>query len=372
MMDLPNINKKKSPHVWVITDGTPGNFTQAAGLVDSLGWSYVISELNFTRSARFNGRLPGLDIPFGLAKADFSTFKPPWPDLVIAVGRRTIPVARWIWRKSSKRTKLILLGRAAARMPDMFDLTIAQSHWHLPSHPKKLELLAPLTQINLEKLQLTSAESSIYFANSAAPRLVLLVGGTISTHALGPELAKRMIQQVNNLSTENAGSLFVLTSRRTDPSVIMTIKRQLTSTERLVTWSPQQQRDTVLGFMAWADVLIVTGDSESMLAEATATGKPVYIYPLSRRPLKWRKIFSRWAAKQAQQSKSIVAKLFRVMLRYGLLRPTRDLEQLHRSLIEAGYALPFGAPLQTQPTPPLDQRSQVVERINALFKPEVR
>jgi len=36
----------------------------------------------------------------------------------------------------------------------------------------------------------------------------------------------------------------------------------------------------LLGFMAWADLLVVSGDSVSMLSEALVTAAPVFIAPL--------------------------------------------------------------------------------------------
>ena len=53
-------------------------------------------------------------------------------------------------------------------------------------------------------------------------------------------------------------------------------------------------------YLAFADVLIVTGESESMLAEAAATHKPVYIYPLPERPGNVKSQLKEWIVACAQ------------------------------------------------------------------------
>ena len=55
------------------------------------------------------------------------------------------------------------------------------------------------------------------------------------------------------------------------------------------------------------------------------------------------------------------------LLDLGLVRTSRDLAGLHRRLIEAGDAHPFGAWLDEKPHPPLRELNQVVERVRALF-----
>ena len=50
-----------------------------------------------------------------LTAASRRWLQPPWPDLVIGIGRRTVPVARWIQEQSGGRTNLVRLGHPARR-----------------------------------------------------------------------------------------------------------------------------------------------------------------------------------------------------------------------------------------------------------------
>ena len=54
---------------------------------------------------------------------------------------------------------------------------------------------------------------------------------------------------------------------------------------RLYRWRPDDPDNPYLGFLALADRIIVTSDSMSMLVEATATGKPVFVFDLADPPV---------------------------------------------------------------------------------------
>ena len=57
--------------------------------------------------------------------------EPPWPDLVIGIGRRTVAVARWIRKQSGGRTQLVRLGHP--RAPNrLFDLVITTRQYPVP------------------------------------------------------------------------------------------------------------------------------------------------------------------------------------------------------------------------------------------------
>src|SRR3546814_11263928 len=81
-----------------------------------------------------------------LDTARSTALTPPWPDLVIAMGRRAAPIARWVKRQSGGHAKLVQLGRKAANVADDFDLAVACSHFQLPPHPNRVDLLLPRSE----------------------------------------------------------------------------------------------------------------------------------------------------------------------------------------------------------------------------------
>src|SRR5262249_56104476 len=90
-------------------------------------------------------RLPNLLLGASLASVRSgasSALAPPWPDLVLAASRRSVPVARWIRARSGGRTKLVHLLHAMAPL-DLFDLVITTPQYRLPDRPTLLHLPPP-------------------------------------------------------------------------------------------------------------------------------------------------------------------------------------------------------------------------------------
>ena len=58
------------------------------------------------------------------------------PDLVIAMGRRKAPIARWIRKQSEGLSRLVQLGRKGANDAEAVDLTFVCPLFRLPPHPR--------------------------------------------------------------------------------------------------------------------------------------------------------------------------------------------------------------------------------------------
>jgi hypothetical protein len=157
-----------------------------------------------------------------------------------------------------------------------------------------------------------------------------------------------------------------VTSRRTSQAATRALQAVLDQPHRVYAWQAVQEANPYRALLAQADVLIVTGESESMLAEAAATTAPVYIYPV--REIKADRISSRlreWSVRRAntcfttqRQPRSLSGAVdagCAWLMRRGLLRPRRDLNLLHQALYASGRAHPFGDPLVTDPRPPLPE-----------------
>jgi hypothetical protein len=102
------------PRVWVLTDDKAGHTTQSLGLAEAVGWPYEVKELRFRALNRLSNSLLSAT-RLGLDRRRSSRLEPPWPEVVIATGRRTAPVARWIARQSPGRTRSSWRPRATRR-----------------------------------------------------------------------------------------------------------------------------------------------------------------------------------------------------------------------------------------------------------------
>jgi mitochondrial fission protein ELM1 len=367
-----------TPRVWVLTDGSPGNTTQSVGLLQALGWPYECKALHFNAWIQLHKGLFGLlgASRLGMDKRRSAALTPPWPDLVVATGLRPARVARWIGKQSQGRTRLIQLGRKGGQVADWYDAVVSCMFYRLPPHPRRIEMVAPLTQVTPERLAQAHERWRELFAGAPRPRIALLVGGTSVVYRLDAETAQHLGEAVRTLAQKLGGSVFATTSRRTGASATAALRQALGEDGYLHGWQPGQPDNPYLGYLAAADVLVVTGDSESMLAEAVATGKTVYIYPLPVKPLIWQKRLREWVVARAQKPRMNqrgtarpqqgVAYLCARLIERGIVLPPNDPNTLHQTLVQHGMARFFGEPLDVAAPPPLCELDDVVSRVRAL------
>ncbi len=125
------------PQVWVLEDDRPGNTTQSLGLAEALGWPFERKRLGLCARSFAHNRWLGASLA-GIDPLRSSPLEPPWPDLVIAAGRRCAPVALWIRESSGGRTKLLQLGRKGGDFAELFDLVVTPRYSRLYPHPHRL------------------------------------------------------------------------------------------------------------------------------------------------------------------------------------------------------------------------------------------
>jgi mitochondrial fission protein ELM1 len=370
--------------VWILADDRPGNTTQSLGLARALGWPYEVKELHFTSAARWLKRLVGAGLAtcFGLDRARSAVLAPPWPSVVITAGWRPAPVARWIGKQSYGRTRVIQMGRKGGHVAGLFDVVISCSYFRLPPHPRRIEIAVPLTQVAPERLTQAGERWGRLFTHAPHPHIMVIVGGTSKRHHWNPEVARRMGEAVRAFAQTARGFVFAITSRRTGAEATTALKTALGEWGHVHEWQPGQQDNPYFAYLALADVLVVTGESESMLAEAATVGKPVYIYPLPERPpqRKAKAWVKDWVVAHAYIRPTSIAgrqllawwpqglsSLCIFLIASGLVRPRRDLNELHEALIRLGIAQRFGEPLVLESRPTLQEADDVARRVRRLL-----
>lgn len=354
-----------TPLVWLLFDDRPGHMTQVVGIADALGWPSVPKHLRFHPWNHVSNNLLGASL-LTLDRARSDPIEAPWPDLVIAMGRRSAPVARWIHAKSGGRARLVQLGRKGANITGAFDLTVACKHFQLPPHPSRLDLVVPPAQVTAERLTEAATKWADLFTGAPSPRVVLLVGGDTVLHELPPQEAGRMAKQVLAFAREAGGSLSIVTSRRTSDEAVAAMQKAAADA-RFHIWRRNERENPYLGYIAGAEVLVVTGESESMLAEAAASGRSFYIYPLAERRPSAKLRLKQWVFSRIGMP-GLTGRFCRGIIENGWLEPPRDLDLFHRELVGSGLARPFGDSLVTQSRPPgWPEERVVVARIRKLL-----
>jgi mitochondrial fission protein ELM1 len=116
------------------------------------------------------------------------------------------------------------------------------------------------------------------FEKLPAPRIAVMLGGTNRSYCLDDQVAQELASQLQILQrTYNAG-LMISASRRTGKGHISILKNSLDPQTTYI-WDGEGP-NPYFGMLAWADVILVTCDSISMITEASSSEKPVYLLRL--------------------------------------------------------------------------------------------
>jgi hypothetical protein len=362
--------------VWVLVDDRPGSTSQSLALAAAVGLPFEVKTLAFGPLAALHNRV--LDRRggslLGLRRARSSPLAPPWPELVIAAGRRTAPVAQWIRRASGGLTRLVQLGRKGADDAGRFDLCVTPAYGRVHPHPNRIVIRAPLHAVSSERIRAACAEWEPRFARLRPPRVGALVGGRSGQYWMDAAIAARLARDLRGFAEARGASLIVSTSRRTGATATRALQRVLPPGTYLHCWRAGELSNPYLALLGLCDELVVTADSESMLAEAAASGRPVHIYPLPERAsfpglrLLRGSIERRAGLEPGARSARLRALAARAIER-GFVRPARDLSELHDELRSRGLAVRFGEERRAQAVRPIRELETVAARVRQLVLP---
>jgi mitochondrial fission protein ELM1 len=316
-----------APRVWLLKGPKLGDYTQIRALAAAIGWPAETKTLAFHRAELL---LHLVDAPtrLGLDRRKSDSLAPPWPDLVLTAGRRNELVARWIRERSEGRTKLVHVGRPWSR-PGTFDLVVTTPQYELAPAPGVVVNELPLHDITSDALARARDEWQHVLGADPRPRLAVLVGGDSGPFVFTAALANELAWRVNALAERDGASVWLTTSGRTPQRFVDALLPALRTTRSYV-WSAERGSPSPYrGYLAHADAFVVTSDSVSMVAEAVATGKPVWLFNVAdRRHDKWLHLDSyRWKPLTHALAQRFAPDRFR-----------RDVDRIHRRLVEAGHA----------------------------------
>ncbi len=354
--------------IWVLAGDKPGDNAQCLSLAAAVGWPTEVKQLRY-RAAE-SGLGPKR---FPLDREASSALEPPWPDLVIGCGRRSVPVACDIRARAGAATRLVQLGRPRADLA-LFDLVVTTPQYRLPGRANVLHLALPLHRVDRDAESRARAAWEPRLASLPSPRIALLVGGSAKPWVFDVAAAHRLAAEASALARAEGGSLLVSTSRRTPEAAARALEEGLEAPAYVHRWTPDGGANPYLAYLTMADAFVVTADSASMLAEACGTGRRVWIadLPVHRT---WKSlaknVFRNLALTLAEHPSvarlPLVSRLADLPAK-GRIRYPRDLRRLHAALIEAGRARPLGQPFTTMPPAVVDETEHAASRVRGLFE----
>ncbi len=258
---------------WILCDeGKVGTYRQCLALAKILNIEGIHKPINLNPPYRW---LPpwfmlGFKNPSGLQRLTATTLDKPYPDMIIAAGRQAVNAALALRREC----KTIVLQNPRIN-PRYFDLVIPPYHDKVQGenvvstlgalHPIRPEELAPLRHEHYQ-----------------GPTVTVLIGGDSQHYRYTSTYIQNLGEALRRIVTTpgplHGARLLITPSRRSRPELLFELKRLLMGTD-FELWDNQGE-NPYLRYLACADMVVVTGDSISMMSEACITGKPVYIHEI--------------------------------------------------------------------------------------------
>lgn len=359
------IHSADSPKIWLLQGARLGDNQQVLALGAALearfGWQPLIKQVKFRA-----GPIPGPDLAHALDHLDvdrsdslIATPESPWPDLVIAIGRRTAPVARWIKSQNDPVGVHIQLGRFQDPFTSV-DLLVTTAQYGLPKAANVLHLSLPITARKPQILAAAAAAFSSDFADITGPLIGVLAGGPSNPIQFGADDARRLVRESLAFAASRAGTLLVATSPRTPAAVLEVLKRDLPAPHRLFAFEAGAgARNPYPALLALAQAFIVTTDSVSMVADACLTGREVRLFDLPvapRRPL-WQPSLpvQHWVGRRRiarlSEGKPVDAldQWYDGEVRAARAQPTRYVPVIMNRLLREGHVALLSGPSSRQP-----------------------
>lgn len=266
--------------IWVLADDRAGNVGQCLGVAEALARPFTVKSIRYDRLGRLPNPLRGASL-LGVNAESRAVLRAPWPKLVIAAGRRTAPVARWIKRQCGALLVQIMDPGPGGRGD--FDLIAVPRHDGKGHDGKRLgganvlPILGAPHRVTAAKLAEAAAQWRDRFAALPRPWIGLIVGGSTKNRTFTPAMARDLGERAAALAASAGGSVLVTTSRRTGAEAEAALLAALPEPRFVHSWQAGGD-NPYFGFLGLADALVVTGDSVSMACEACATAAPVYLF----------------------------------------------------------------------------------------------
>ncbi len=364
---------ERQPSIWLLLGDKKGDNGQvetiAEALQASLGWHCELKRIKVLEPFVFGKARVGPTL-YHIDRERSAPLEPPWPDLVITVGRSPANVALWVQEQSGGRTRIVLVGKPSGMM-ERFALIVISTEILLPPYPNVLRISMPLMRIDESAVQQASEEWQPKFAALPRPLVAIMVGGPTNPFVYKQSVTGKLIEAAKRIC-DQGGTPYITTSRRTPAAIVAKLKTGLPEQARLFTWQADAAENPYLALLGLADRFIVTGDSISMMVEVTRLGKPLEILPLPCGLIgtldQLRRSLARWLFNpgSGRWTDNRRAQLARLVYHSRFIRHTRHYPGFHQKLVDLKLAAWFGqesrAPTGQYPNDVAD----VVRRIQAL------
>lgn len=247
-------------------------------------WSArVLSLLSlFTNGYFFHGHLGFLR--WFLEQKSFEQVMSLKADVIVSCGSSLAGINNLL--AGEQQAKSIVILKPGLLPLDRFDLVILPQH----DQPQKAENVvitkgAPnlITPEYLEQQSKSLLNRYSHLKLRGKLKIGVLIGGDTKDYFLSEPNVKLVLNQIREVADEINADILLTTSRRTSERVENMLQREikkLTACQLFISANRNNVPEAVGGILGLSDLIVVSGDSISMISEAASSGKNTIVFPV--------------------------------------------------------------------------------------------
>lgn len=295
-------------HVWVLSDGQPGHYSLARGIVAALARLRPVEQHWITLKLRVGAargpmrqllnRLPAPPPPAWLNLFYRMPALPRTPcDLIVSAGGKTSFANAWLARRMGVRN--VFAGSLRRLSPALFDAVLTLEPL-APPVSNNLVLELPPSAFDVDAVNRSGRAFRARHSLNGNALWTIMLGGDGAGYRYSRDDWRQLGQLLARLAEAHGVRWLVLSSRRTGRQAEKTVCETLGDGHiAAACWYRHSDADCVAACLGAADRVFVTEDSMTMLTEAIFSQRPVVsLRPASVAPTtRYAGMIERFAAK---------------------------------------------------------------------------
>lgn len=295
--------------VVILSDGKKGHLNQSLSVFEKVkesrrefGYSEIDTEMKIievgykTPSRRILAAiLSPVTAPFCLWRARlleycltpecYEEIKKTYADIVISCGSITAPVNVLFSRENCSKSAVIM--KPSLISSRNFDIVIIPEHDRPSRRENIVKTKGMPSLISPKKIESDLRALERMMKLGSKKNIGLFIGGDNKNYSIDASLVKQVVENVIGAALELGADILVTTSRRTSDEVSRLLKANLGGNNRtklLIIANERNPEWAVGGILGASSVVVVSGESTSMLSEAANSGRYVIAFRPHKKP----------------------------------------------------------------------------------------
>ena len=220
-----------------------------------------------------------------LKKDSYENLMSTYSEFVISCGS-SLTAVNIFMRKENNAKNVVIMRPGILFGLKKFNFIIVPKHDNMKARKNIVETALAPNLVDGEAMRSAGEKLKNNIRLEKGNILGILIGGDNPEFTLTEQLLRKVINEALKFCQSNDADLLVTTSRRTDSIQGTILKEMLQNNPRcklLVVANDFNPQGTLAGILALSNIVLVSGESISMISEAIASGKKVVVFELDKK-----------------------------------------------------------------------------------------